>query len=550
METIANAVLGDALEATASPGVSFHLSGGSVRMTPPDLLDAAERAAERLAGLGVRRGDRVGLLGPNRPEWVTWAYGIWRAGATLVPLPFHLFIRNQEAFARNICSLASAAGCRLAIASPDFLRSVPEGLGIPWDVPERNDGPMARPDRPESGDIAVIQYTSGSTAAPKGASLSHRGILEAIRIVGEGCSVTPASDRYAGWLPFFHDWGLFGYVVRPLVLGCEADLLPTERFARNPVEWFRVITRAGATITSGPSSAYEVAWRAAGRDGSGIDLSSLRICEHGAETIDPRVLDLAETVGVPLGLNPGALAGAFGMAEVTLGASITPIGVRCPVDEVDPSRLGGGHASPAWDGSGRKIASCGLPLPEVSWRIAGEDGPLPERQVGELQLRSPSVMEGYWQSEDQPFEDGWLKTGDLGYLADGSFHYVSRAKDIVIAFGRNYAPDDFEWAAGRVAGVRKGRVVAFAGPGGEDHVIVAVEAEREADPSVLAHNVLEAVADEVGHAPHQVVVVPKGTITKTTSGKPQRSALRRAYAEGELPELLGSAAAGAVRIDP
>ena len=535
--------LADVLERSEGPGIcTFYLSDGPVRLDRFGLLEQAQRAAERLAELGVRRGDRVGILGPNRPEWVVWAYAAWRAGAILVPLPFHLFIRSQEAFARNIASLTSNAGCKLVAVAPQFRDAVPAALAMDWAIPERGE-PSARLEPPDPNDDAVIQYTSGSTADPKGVILTHRSILAALRMSGEAGEIKPGIDRYLGWLPFFHDWGLFGYVVRPLVHSCEAHLLPTERFARNPREWFKVVTQSKATITSGPSSAYAVAWRALARNPDGIDLSSLRICEHAAETIDPDVLDMAESIGGPLGLDPGSLAGAFGLAEVTLGIAGTDPGKRCPVDEVDPDDLRRGLATPASGSSARRIASCGSPHTGVKCRVVDDGVELPERRVGEFQLQSPSMMRGYWGSDEQPFDEGWLKTGDLGYLADGHMYFVSRSKDIVVAFGRNYAPDDFEWAARGVNGVRTGRAAAFADPSGEDRVLVTVERDRDTVvPDELAASVLRAVHDEVGLRPYAVLVVSKGTITKTTSGKPQRSKLREAYASGSLEAaVLGSA---------
>lgn len=549
--------LADTLEAPAAStaGYTFYLSDGSTQLDTPELLERSERAAEYLAGIGVRRGDRVGILGPNLPEWVIWAFACWRAGAAVVPLPFHLFIRNQTAFADTIDALSRAGRCKVVFAHPNFLSAVPADLAVPWHVPEGNEGPRADPERPMIDDLAVLQFTSGSTASPKGAALTHHGILEACRIAGEACDITSA-DRYMGWLPFFHDWGMFGYIVRPMVLGCQAHILPTERFGRHPMAWFRILTESKATVTSGPSTAWDVAWQALARDTSGIDLSALRVCEHGAETIDPRVLDAAETVGGSAGLSPGAIAGSYGQAEITLGASVTPLGMRCPIDAVDIESLSRDRAVPGGEGPVKLIASCGVPLPDTEWRIADDgNAPLPERQIGELQVKSPGVMRGYEGADVQPFVDGWLKTGDIGYLSDEHFYFVARSREIVIAYGRNYAPDDFEWAAAQVAGVRKGRVVAFAGPDRDAHVIVALEAERQAEPDELARMVLRAVADAVGLAPHQVLVVPKGTITRTTSGKLQRSALRKAYVDGDLPEIVLASASGDAdglegRVDP
>jgi len=302
----------------------------------------------------------------------------------------------------------------------------------------------------------------------------------------------------------------------------------------------RLAGEVRATLTSGPASGYRAAFSQGRRHPEGIDLSTLRFCEIGAEAIDPDTVDLMIDAGRSFGLRPEALGGGYGLAEATLGLALSRVDQGIRIDEVDLERLTReGRAVPARGASTKRVVSCGAPLPGATLRIRGPEGDLPERRVGEIQARSPAVMIGYLgEGVEQPFEEGWLCTGDLGYLAGGELYVVGRSKEIIIAYGQNHAPQDIEWAAERVEGVRPGRVVAFAGshsPEGE--VLVALEPGPKADLAALPRRVRESVSDVIGIAPRRVLLVARGAIPKTTSGKLRRSAVREAYERGTLPIL-------------
>jgi fatty-acyl-CoA synthase len=294
-------------------------------------------------------------------------------------------------------------------------------------------------------------------------------------------------------------------------------------------------------MTPGPTSAWDAALRVASRRPRGIDLSSLRVCTLAAEAIEPRVLDRLLTFGGELGLHPDAPNGAYGMAEATLAVTLGQGPERIRVDAVDRDALvSTGVARPGADGpSAKRVVSCGPPVPGAQVRIAGSDGPAPERQVGQILLRGPALMRGYLGAEhEDPFEDGWLRTGDLGYLADGELYVTGRLKDMVIVMGRNYPSLDLEWAAERVDGVRVGRSVAFGTDAGEGEAIVVVESSRGEDVDALPRTVWKAVANAIGIVPREVIVLRGGSIPFTTSGKLRRSWVRQAYATGELDELI------------
>jgi fatty-acyl-CoA synthase len=342
------------------------------------------------------------------------------------------------------------------------------------------------------------------------------------------------------WAPFFHDLGLFGCLLSPIMLGGTGRHLPTELFARAPDEWLRLCSAHRATITVGPSSAWAVALRAVLRRGERLDLSALRLCYFAAEGIDPDIVEELLASAARFGLDASSLAGTYGMAETVLAVTATPRGKGLRFEPVDIDTLAGqGYALPSSGGRTRHIVSSGIPLTGMEVQIVSSDGPASDRQLGEIWVRGCSLMQGYEgpDAEADPFvQDGWLPTGDAGFCLDGELFVTGRLRDVVIVLGHNYHPEDFEWAAERVAGVRRGRAVAFAREGTED-VVVAIEPEMFEDPQLLAERVQTAVGNAVGVTPAEVLVVGRGSILKTSSGKPRRRAMKHAYETNQLRVL-------------
>ena len=514
----------------------FHDDEDEVhRYDSAQILEIGSRTAAALGGRGVEPGDGVGLLGPNDAAWAGLAFGVWSAGATLVPLQFPLRVRDRRALGEQIASLLRAVPCRSVLAHPTLQDVLPDDVAVSWTSFEGavkgGDTTGAAPD-----DVAVAQFTSGTTAAPKAALITHRAIMGAVRTTAVAFGLTD-EDVYAGWQPFFHDLGLFGLLLRPLLLGLEAHFISTARFARDPAGWFRLAGRAEATMLAGPSSALAAAARAADRDPRGCDLGSVRMATFSAETIEPAAAERFLAVGRRFGLRASALSGAYGMAETTLGVTVTRPGEGLRFDDVDLTQLAEtGKALPARTGPVRRVASCGVPVPEAEVIVAGADGrPLPERTVGAILTRGPSLFSGYrgGVDEDAFTPDGWLRTGDLGYVADGELFFTGREKDVVVVLGRNHDPDDLEWAAGRVDGVRTGRCVAVPGDA-EGSVTVVVEPRQGADVDGLPTLVRRAVIDAIGVSPTRVLVVPPGTVLKTTSGKLRRGAVRERLDEMQV----------------
>lgn len=509
--------------------ITFLLEEGPVKLRAARLVEEAGRGARLLRERGIEPGDRVAVLGPNRPEWVRWALATWLAGAVLVPIPHPVLIADRSAFGELVGSLVRAAGCRMVIVAPHVAGVVPEGQALPWDspLPRRT---LDRDHEGGPGELAVIQFTSGSTASPKGAALTHAAVVSAIFGLADAVGLLPGEDRLASWLPYFHDYGLFCYLLMPLLTGTDLLTLPTELFAQEPARWFRMLTHGRATMTGGPPSTWAVALRATERSAQPVDLSSTRMAYMAAEPVDPVLVDRLVTSAPQMGLDPQALGAGYGLAEATLTVTRTPSGRGIRIEAVDLSALSRGRAEPATGGTMKRVVSCGPPVGDIQCRIAGADGPLPDRRVGEIEVRGSTIMSGYVGADaPDPFRDGWLRTGDLGYLAEGELYVTGRIKDVIIVLGQNYSPEDIEWAAARVPGVRPGRSVAFPRPGTEDEIVVVVEPRAESEPEGLEGRVRAAVMAAVGLIPREVVVLPRGSIPKTTSGKLQRAAARDAY---------------------
>lgn len=518
-------------------GFEIHLDEGRRSLSLAELGERAQRGAAALVARGIEPGDRVGILGPNRLEWIAWAFAAWSAGATVVPLQVPLRLRDAEAFQEQIEALIGAGACRAVVVQPELERLVPAGLALPWDrLPPRGDVSVEVGPR----DTAVVQFTSGSTSAPRGALISHAAMIAQFRALVDLLGVDFGSFEIVMWAPFFHDLGLVLSLVAPVYFRVRSHLLPTERFARHPVEWLRLVGEIRPRVTVGPSSAWSVALRGALRGRRNVDLSSLEYAGFAAEGIDPAVVDTMLAERKRIRLDPQALGATYGLAEAVLCVTATRPGEGITFEHVDATAMAqDGRAEPSRRDA-RRLVRCGSPLLGMELRVGDDDETLPERRVGEVHVRGESLMDGYTRTNEQPFAGGWLRTGDMGYLADGSLYVTGRAKDMLIAMGHNYYPDDFEWAASRVDGVRDNRCVAFVPGEGPERIVLLVETNGRRSTIDLARSVGNAVANAVGAVPAEVLVVRRGTIERTTSGKLRRASMRAAYERGDLLEAAAS----------
>jgi fatty-acyl-CoA synthase len=533
-----------------------------------DLCVEAERRGAGLRALGLAKGDRIAMVVPSGDEFVLSFLGALFAGVVPVPVYPQLTLKNVEIYHETVAHIARASGAAMLLttdAAKPFVEPVrsrvPELRAVVTvhDVAAAGAAGDGRCDvAVDPGDLAFLQFTSGSTSRPKGVMVTHANLAanaEAFMI--HGLDRDPAVDKGVSWLPLFHDMGLIGFVVGPLFTNIPCVFLPTASFVRAPRLWLDKIHQHRGTITYAPNFAYAlVAKRLKDREVEGLDLSSLRIAGCGAEPIQAKALrDFAARLA-PARFDARAFVPSYGMAEATLAVTFVPRGEGLRTDEVDARSLASGTATPSGDAAqSRSIVDCGEAFPGHDVAIIDDAGRvLGERQVGQIVVAGPSVAAGYF---DQPeltaatFKplDGrgqtpWLHTGDLGYLAGGRLFVCGRVKDVIIVRGRNYYPSDIEWAVGEVSHVRRGNVVAFGvqasasgqlvnDGSGEEQLVVCCEG-ASSDADAIRDAAAARIAEQFGLAVREVVVVALASLPRTSSGKPQRRATRAMYLDGQL----------------
>jgi fatty-acyl-CoA synthase len=515
-------------------GFRFDDGAGTVTgLTFPELREATSTAAAGLAALGLVRGDRVGLMLVEPEEFVVVFLAALRLGVVPVPLYPPRSLGSLDAHVRHTTTIATAAEARALVVSPrlravltGLITQVPGLVHVVGSDTVRAGGAAGAPPWPElhEDDVAFLQFTSGSTGLPKGIVVTHGNLAANSAAILAGIGGSAETTVGVSWLPLYHDMGLIGFVLTPLLQGLNVVLLPTMAFLRRPRVWLDAVSRYRATITFAPAFAYALATRRAGeQDLEAWDLSSLTVAGCGAEPIPPEVLQsFTQLFADRCGLRETAVLPAYGLAEATLAVTMKP--------------LEGKLRTAPWQGG--EVTSCGVPLPGVGVVIRNTDGePVPDGQEGEICVTGPSVTPGVVGSAGRT---GELSTGDLGFLQDGEVYVTGRLKDLLVLAGRNVHPQQLEWAAGEVPGVRRGGVVAFSVPSGSGERAVVVVETAEPVPEGLAAAVKERVLDDLGVVVHEVTRVPRGTIPKTSSGKLRRAETRERWLGGTLaPERHG-----------
>ncbi len=416
-----------------------------------------------------------------------------------------------------------------------------------------------RPAKVGLDDTCFLQFTSGSTSRPKGVVLTHRNLAANVRAIMQlGLGLRDSVDSGASWLPLYHDMGLIGFVIAPLYHVNTITFLPPLLFLKRPVRWLETISRHRASVSFGPNFAYALCVKRI-KESETAGARSLELARRRLRgRADPRGRTCAPS---PIGSSPSGSARrpfvcCYGMAESTLAISFSKLGAGVSADVVDGDALWSkGRAEPAPPGAenATPIVGCGEAFEGHAIEVFALDDeaserPLGDREVGELRLRGPSLMAGYYNEPEltrEAFAGGWLKTGDIGYLADGKVHVCGRSKELIIVNGRNYYPQDLEWEAGKVEGVRKGNVVAFGTmkpTNDRERVIICFETSVTAEDAKQAQKgeVRRVVQQALGLTVDDVVSLGAGVLPKTSSGKLQRSKTRELYETGAL---LGRTAA-------
>jgi 1-acyl-sn-glycerol-3-phosphate acyltransferase len=518
-------------------------------LTYRQLAEGARAIAAGLIDRDIMPGDRVALMLPTGVDFFTAFFGILQAGAVPVPIYPPMQRAQIEDYARRQAGILRNAGARMLVTVPEGLRlgSLLQGLATTLTSIESTATLSAHatetvlPIPPGGSATALIQYTSGSTGDPKGVVLTHANLLANIRAIGRAVHASSA-DVFVSWLPLYHDMGLIGAWLGCLYYGAPLYAMSPLSFLARPLSWLRAIQRFRATISAAPNFAFELCLsKIDDADLKGLNLSSLRLVGNGAEPVSIATLRRFIDRFAPFGFRAGAMAPVYGLAENAVAVTLPPPGRPPIIDRVDRAALSRrGIAEPARpdDPNPIELVACGQPIPDHEVRIIDDGGrELDDRREGRVEFRGPSATSGYFHNAAKTrelFHDGWLDTGDRGYMAAGDLFITGRIKDIIIRAGQHIAPHEVEEAVGAIPGLRKNGVAAFGvvdPASGTERVAVLAETD-ETSPAAQAD--LKARAQQiaayiVGGPPDEVVLVPPGTVPKTSSGKIRRAAARDLY---------------------
>lgn len=522
----------------------------------------ARAIAAELLGRGAA-GERVLLLYPPSLEFVPAFFGCLYAGAIAVPLPAPQ-PRSVRAHAR-VMAAARDAGAKFVMSSARALGKIRERVidgewaATQWiasDSVDVSDGFRWTEAEVEPDAIALLQYTSGSTSAPRGVMVTHRNLIHNQELISAATSV-PRGATLASWLPTFHDMGL-GFVLHSVFVGGRALFLSPATFLQQPVSWLQAISRYRAYASGGPSFGFELCARAVREEEKeGLDLSSWKVALNGSEPVRPETLDRFVRAFGPVGFDARSFVPSYGLAEATLLVTGRRTSERPKTFYADKQALSRGRivASPAGDARGQHLVACGTTTPGVTLRIVdpATRTPVGEGEIGEIWTRSDSVAAGYWNRPAESEEvfaartvDGegpFLRTGDLGVLHEGELIVTGRIKDLIIVRGQNYYPHDIERTVeGAHEAVRSSCVAAFpADVEGEEKLVVALELDprkwsRQRDLSMedIAAAIRLAISQNHELDVHGVLFLEAGTLPKTSSGKIQRRLCRQAFEAREL----------------
>lgn len=518
-----------------------------------DLRRRARRLAVALLDLGFSPGDRIALILPDSAQFIAGMFACMIAGMIAVPVYPPMNLTQLKSYLTNTSHILRRAGCRLVVtdgqvrpALGTLMTDVPglRGIEVLTALEARVDVFAEPPNAPISGDsVAFLQFTSGSTSQPKGVTLTHAQLLANIQAFGMALEVHEREGLSAvSWLPLYHDMGLIGLVFGSIRFAVRTLFIAPLLFLKRPSIWLKKISEKRAQFTFAPNFAYGLcSTRIKDHELAGVDLSSLEIAGCGAEPIRRATLEAFADRFKAFGFRREALLPCYGLAEHSLAATFTQPGTSLRSDSIDPEALALGEARPVFGENAIEVVSCGRPFPGHELRIDDDAGQeLPERQVGHIRLKGPSVMSGYWDDSEMTaaaMRDGWLDTGDLGYIKDGDLYVCGRHKDMIIVQGRNYYPSDIEWQAGEVAGVRRGNVVAFGmfdAKMGRERVLVAAEIRDEQAGQTIRDEIIARVLEALSLRIDEVLALPPGSLPKTSSGKLQRRKTVELYRLGTL----------------
>jgi fatty-acyl-CoA synthase len=548
------ATLVEALEYAAQGDTGFNFYGGNGQLqevlTYTLMKNKAQEIAGRLRALGLERGARVALIADTDPDFIIFFFGCQYAGMVPVPLPTPNSLGGRLAYEALLKRLMESCRAVVAIAPKGFIEYLLEaakGLTLRFvGTPDMfaalsEDQSILIPSGPK--DLAYIQFTSGSTRFPRGVMISHEAVLNNLTaILEDGLDVQPG-DRAVSWLPFYHDMGLVGLVLGPMTAQLSVDFLKTNDFAMRPRLWLKIMSQNRGTLSFSPMFGYELCARwLAHKENHEYDLSAWRVAGVGAGMIRKEPLAKFAKLLSPSGFKPDAITACYGMAECSLAVCFAPLGRGIKMDCVDRQFLADHNVALAGEYNSVEtqkrlsfFVNCGEPLPGYEIEIHDEYGSvLPERHCGNLFVRGPSVMEGYFGDSGSTREvlsqDGWLNTGDLAYRVGETLVIAGRVKDMIIVNGRNIWPQDLEFLAAQQPEIRNACAVSVPAKGGTELAVLLIECRINSAAARinLVKRLHGLVHKEIG-IECKIELVPRNSIPRTTSGKLSRSAMRTSY---------------------
>jgi fatty-acyl-CoA synthase len=547
-------------------GFNFYDAKGNLRSILPyqALRQNAQTSARRLMGMGLTSGNRVAIIADTTPEFVELFFACRYAGLVPFAMPVPVNLGSHAVYVQQLRGMLDAGQASAAVANVDYINFLSEAAegsqGLRWVGTPEQLGKFAVPDialpvnTPE--EIAYLQFTSGSTRIPRGVIITEHALMSNLQgIVRHGLEIR-AGDRCASWLPFYHDMGLVGMVMAPMVAQVSVDYLATRDFAIRPLQWLRLISRNRATVAfSQPFGLKLCTLRVRDSDLEDLDLSSWRAAGVGAEMIRPDTLRHFAEKFAPAGFDARAFLPCYGLAESTLAVTFSQIGKGFQSIQVDAGTLVDKKMAVRLQVEGRKYSefvNCGRPLPEHTVKVVDDSGQeLSDLKVGSVLVQGSSIMMGYFNNPEdtqKTLQPGnWLDTGDLGFLFEGDLYVTGRRTDVIIVNGRNIRAQDIEELAELQPEVRTREASAFGITDSNDitTIVLVIECRLTsiADRQSLTNRLQRLVYMAFG-VNCLVELVSPHTLPRTSSGKLSRFAARQGFIQRTQPADQLSAESG------
>ncbi len=539
--------------AQGKKGINLHDARATlVRVYPyAELREDAIRAAHRLKARGIRPGERVALIAETAAEFIALFFGSMYAGVWPVPLPLPTSFGGKEAYIDQLAVQLRSSDPALLLYPPELAMAADaaEATGFKaedWASFFAAEVAPCPLDAPKADDIAYLQYSSGSTRFPHGVVITHKALMSNLAAHAHSMHIGQG-DRGVSWLPFYHDMGLVGCMMSMVANQMSVDYLKTEDFARRPLAWLDLITRnKEQSMSYSPTFGYDICARRVSSQtdvANRFDLSRWRVAGNGADMIRPDVMQFFVDTFAPAGFDASCFLPSYGLAEATLAVTVMPPNEGIVVELVEETLLAGGSPGERDRPQRyRAVVNCGKPVRDMEVAILGDDeSVLGEREVGKVFCRGTSVMLGYFRDEEATDAcldaEGWLDTGDMGYMSNGYLYVVGRAKDMIIINGKNHWPQDIEWAVEQLPGFKAGDIAAFAitTPGGEETPAVLVQCRTSdmEERGRLRDAIRERVRAITG-INCVIELVPPRSLPRTSSGKLSRAKARNLYLSGEI----------------